>query len=105
MKRFLSVFLPLLFATANLFAQDSSNHDAAAGFMGFGCGCLFFIIAFAIQIAIAIWVYKDAKSRGMENALLLTILTVFTGVLGLIIYLLMRPKNKIMPPAGPQPPL
>ena len=102
MKRFLAVFLPLLFLAANLFAQDN-NHDAAAGFAGMGCGCLFLCIMIAIQIAIAVWVYKDAKSRGMENALLLTILTVFTGILGLIIYLLMRPKNKIMPPPGGPP--
>jgi len=37
----------------------------------------------------------------MDNAVLLTILTAVTGLLGFIIYLLMRPKTKIgEPPAG-----
>ncbi len=109
MKRVLLAVFSSLFFCANLFAQETTNNDAAgaaAGFMGLGCTCIVVIVALGIQIALAVWVYKDARSRGMENAMLLTVLTVFTGLLGLIIYLLMRPKEKIIPPpSGPQTPL
>jgi hypothetical protein len=97
MKRFLAT-LPVLVAATNLFAQDATPAEdaagaAAAGIAGLGCSCLIIIVALAIQIAIAVWVYRDAKSRGMDNAVLLTVVAVFTGLLGLVLYLLMRPKG------------
>ena len=100
MKRALAA-LPLLIAATTLLAQDATPGDdaagaAAAGIAGLGCSCLIVIVALAIQIAIAVWVYRDAKSRGMENAVLLTIVAVFTGILGLILYLLMRPKGNMV---------
>jgi len=103
MKRLLAG-LPLLAPLAVL-AQDASPANdaagAAAGFLGLGCGCIIWLVIMAVWIGLAVYVYKDAKARGMENAILLTILTLFTGILGFIIYLLMRPKNKIgEPPAG-----
>ena len=55
------------------------------------------LVCLAIWIALAFWVYQDAKSRGMDNAILLTIVTAITGILGLIIYLLMRPKGILVP--------
>jgi len=96
MKRFLPGLFTL-FAVTNLFAQDTDAREAAAGIAGLGCGCFIALIALGIQIAIAVWVYRDAKSRGMDNAVLLTILTVLTGLLGLLIYLLMRPKGILVP--------
>ena len=98
MKRFLPVLLFSL-SSGNLFAQDSDAEKAgsAVGALFAGtCGCVFCLVIFAIWIALAVWVYKDAKSRGMDNAMLLTIVTVITGVLGLIIYLLMRPKVNLV---------
>ena len=102
MKRFL-LGLPGLLMVTNLLAQsadDSPANDqagAAAAFAGMGCSCLIGLVALAVWIALAIWVYRDAKSRGMDNAVLLTIVTVITGILGLIIYLLMRPKGNLVP--------
>jgi len=97
MKRFL-VGLPIFFFTVlSLFAQDTDSSPTAEGvagaLAGAGCGCIIFLVALGIQIAIAVWVYRDAKARGMDNALLLTILCIFTGLLGLLIYFLMRPKG------------
>jgi len=46
-------------------------------------------IWFIIGILICIWVYKDAKSRGMSPVLWLLI-TLFLGIIGLIIYLVIR---------------
>ena len=109
MKRFLPTFLLLLFAVTNLFAQsgtpmDGSSPDdaaaAAAGLAALGCGLIPCILGLAISIGLAIFVYKDATKRGMDNAVLLTIVTVITGPLGLVIYLLMRPKGNV-PPSGP----
>ena len=101
MKRFLPT-LPFLFAVTNLLAQDSTPEDAAkggavAGLIGGTCGCIFGLVGLAVWIFLVIWVYKDAKSRGMDNAVLLTIVTAITGLLGLIIYLLMRPKGNLVP--------
>ncbi len=98
MKRFLPA-LPFLFAATSLFAQDAdtnSSANAAGALVGGTCGCIGGLICLAIWIALALWVYKDAKSRGMDNAVLLTIVTAITGLLGLIIYLLMRPKGNLV---------
>lgn len=106
MKRFLAG-LPLFFTITTLLAQDDSPAadataspdaaaTAAAGLAALGCGVLPCIVGLAISIALAIWVYRDAKARGMDNALLLTIVTAITGLLGLVIYLLMRPKGTLV---------
>ena len=93
--------LPLLFFASSVLAQDATPADdaagAAAGLLAGACGCIVPLVALAIQLAIAFWVYKDAKARGMDNAVLLTVLTVFTGLIGLLIYLLMRPKGNLVP--------
>jgi len=47
------------------------------------------IIWFVIAIAVAIWVYKDAKKRDMNAAVWLLIVLV-TGCIGCIIYLVVR---------------
>ncbi len=99
MKRLLLSLTPLFLAIP-AFAQDatvSPASDDAANAAGafaalFGCGVLPCIVGLAIQIALAVWVYKDATKRGMENAVLLTVVTALTGLIGLLIYLLMRPK-------------
>ena len=99
MKRFLAA-VPFLLTATNLLAQDTDADKAAgaaAGLIGGTCGCIAFLVALGICIALAIWVYRDAKSRGMDNAVLLTIVTMITGILGLIIYLLMRPKGNLVP--------
>ena len=105
MKRILPG-LPLFLAAATLRAQDATETpaaaddaaSAAAGLAALGCGVVPCIIWFAIIIAMAVYVYRDATRRRMDNAILLTILTVVTGPLGLIIYLLMRPKGDLPPP-------
>lgn len=115
MKRFLPG-LPFVFAATNLLAQATTDGDAAGSPAGksasdatanaagalaaFGCGLVPCIIWLAIIIGMAIFVYKDATKRRMDNAVLLTIVTVITGPLGLILYLLMRPKTDVPPSAG-----
>ena len=55
------------------------------GLLGMFCPLIWFIIA----ILICIWVYRDAKSRGMSGGLWL-IITILLGIIGLIIYLVVR---------------
>ncbi len=102
MKRLL-VGLPLLFAASTLLAQEAAETTttndaagAAGALIGGTCGCVMGLVGLAIWIFLIIYVYKDAKARGMDNAVLLTIVTAFTGILGFIIYLLMRPKGSLM---------
>lgn len=100
MKRFLFGLSSLL-ALTPLLAQDASPTTeeaagAAGALIGGTCGCIGGLIGLAIWIFLIVFVYRDSKARGMENAILLTIVTAFTGLLGLIIYLLMRPKGNLV---------
>ena len=57
------------------------------------CGCLGFfgvvmVAILALNIALLIWVARDAKSRGMDNSILWMVLVMLTGIIGLIIYLM-----------------
>jgi len=76
------------------------NNDDAAGALG-ACGCLgffgFIIIAIiALNIALLVWVARDAKNRGMDSSILWMVLVMLTGIIGLIIYLLSRPQGNLI---------
>ncbi|MEP6685972.1 MAG: hypothetical protein ABJB22_04275 [Verrucomicrobiota bacterium] len=111
MKRLLAPSL-LFLSAAVVLAQDatatpedaaSPSAAAAAGLAACGMGMLLFpLIILAVNIALMIWVGKDAKARGMDNHVLWMVLTFFLGILGWIIYLLVRPKTTI-PPTVPPP--
>jgi hypothetical protein len=47
------------------------------------------IIWCIIAIVLAVWVYRDAESRG-ENGALWLIIVILLGIIGLIIYLIVR---------------
>jgi hypothetical protein len=87
--------LPLLFAflPLPLLAQETTPGEAAAGLAMMG-GCMFFVLAIiAINILILIWVYNDARARGVESPAIWLLVVFFTGLIGLIIYLVVRPKG------------
>ena len=78
------------------FAQDQPFQEDAAAATGMGCACLVLtlliaVASVAIWIGIVVWVYRDATARGAENAVLWLILVLVTGLIGLIIYLIVRP--------------
>jgi len=50
------------------------------------------IVWFIIAILIAVWVYRDAESKG-ESGVLWLIIVLITGIIGLIIWLIIR-RNK-----------
>ena len=66
---------------------------------GLGLICLIPIVFFIIAILLCVWVYRDAESRGMSGPLWL-IIVLITGIIGLIVYLIVR-KEKVPPGAPP----
>jgi hypothetical protein len=80
----------LLFSTP-LFAAQNDNT------LGFACGglFLFFAIIFIINILILVWVARDAKARD-NSSMGWLILVLVAGPIGLIVYLLARPKGEII---------
>ena len=60
-----------------------------------GVFCLLFVALFILFLFIAIWVYRDAESRGMSGVLWLIVVLLF-GIIGLIIYLVVR-HDKVQP--------
>jgi len=100
----LLISLTLIFvATAMASAQDdyyddyydwSDDSSAPWAFWGLFTGvmCIIPIIGFIIWIVLAIWVYKDAEKRDSSGALWL-IIVLITGLLGLIIWLVVRPPE------------
>ena len=60
------------------------------------------LVWFALAIIIAVYVYRDAEKRGMGGALWLVIILV-TGIIGLIVYLVVRKPETPAPPYGPPP--
>lgn len=65
---------------------------------GGGCGGLLFllVVAIALNVAMLVWVARDAKSRGMDGAVLWMVLVFFTSFIGLIIYLFARPQGNVV---------
>jgi len=55
---------------------------------------------FVVWILVAIWVYKDAESRGMGGVLWLLVVLLI-GLIGLIIYLVVRGSHPVRPPGYP----
>jgi uncharacterized membrane protein YhaH (DUF805 family) len=95
----LNLFLPVAAAlsTSSLWAQRRpGSADSAAGCAL--CGSLIFIpIALVVlNIALLVWVARDAKARGMDSAVIWMILVLFTSVFGLVIYLLSRPQGNLI---------
>lgn len=65
-----------------------------------GIGCLIPIVWFIVAILLCIWVYRDAESRGMSGVLWL-IVVLIAGIIGLIIYLVVRKEKKSEAPPPP----
>ena len=75
-------------------AAEEAAGCAACGTCG---GMMIFvpILFFALNIALLVWVARDAKSRGMDSSVLWMILVMFTSVIGLVIYILSRPQGEL----------
>jgi len=61
-------------------------------------GLVLLIVIFwlVIAILIAVWVHRDAESRGMNGALWVIIVFI-AGILGLVVYLIVREEKHAAP--------
>ena len=102
MTRFLRFAALALLSQAHLVAQQRPGEDAAAaaGLLGcLGCGTFVLVIPvilFVVQIALLVWVARDAKSRGMDSAVMWMIFVFLVPIVGLIVYLFSRPQGNVI---------
>src|ERR1035437_359440 len=88
-------------SVSSLLAQGNNDaNQAAAGAAGCaacGGGFLFVIVTvIALNIALLVWVSRDAKSRGMDSPVIWMILVMVTGLIGLVIYIFSRPQGNLI---------
>ena len=79
------------------------------GFLGFAfAGTMCIVVIFLpliIRILITVWIVKDARKRGKDSLLVPVILGLGFGVIGLIIWLLIRPAEGMAQPPMQYAPL
>lgn len=86
---------------ALLAAQSRSDDDAAAaaGLLGcLGCGTVLLaipILILIVQVILLVWVARDSKARGMDNAVMWIILVFVLPIVGFAVYLFSRPKGNL----------
>ena len=98
-QRLQFVFLTLasIVAPGIAWAQEMTDEEACAACAGIGGFFVFIVVAaIAINIALLVWVARDAKARGMDSSVLWMVLVMFTGLIGLLIYLFSRPQGNIV---------
>jgi Phospholipase_D-nuclease N-terminal len=87
-----------LAGAANCLAQQNDDAAGAAGCFACGGFVIFLVVGLVVlNVAILIWVARDAKARGMDSAILWMLLVFFLGIIGLVIYLLARPQGNTIP--------
>jgi hypothetical protein len=89
----------LCFTPLAAFAQMNDAGGAMSSLAGCGCCSSFIaipIVILALNIALLVWVARDAKARGMDSAVLWVLLVFFTSIIGLIIYILSRPQGNLV---------
>jgi hypothetical protein len=104
--------------TTNYFAASAQNGNYTyenvsmpwEEYSNICCGayCILYIIILIVWIFVIVWVYKDAEKRG-KSGILWAIIVFFTGIIGLIIWFVVRPKQiagaGYGPPVQPYQPL
>lgn len=83
---------------SSLVAAQTPYDTAGWGFLAGAC-LIWVIIWFIIWILVAIWVYRDAEKRGKSGALWL-IIVIILGLIGLIIWLVVRGGTGAGKPSG-----
>jgi uncharacterized membrane protein YhaH (DUF805 family) len=82
---------------AAAFLRDAD--DAAGAVACAGCGgfvLLLILLTFAMQIAILVWVARDAKARGMDAAVIWMLFVFLVPLIGLVVYVFSRPQGAIV---------
>jgi hypothetical protein len=58
---------------------------------------MFWLGLFALQIALLVWVARDAKARGMDGAVIWMLLVMCVPLIGLLVYIFARPQGNLIP--------
>jgi membrane protease YdiL (CAAX protease family) len=88
-----TILLILLVLLINIVTIATAQYDSYSSFTLAGACFFLIIIWFIIFLLISIWVYKDAERRGKSGALWL-IIVILLGLIGIIIWLIVRPPIK-----------
>ena len=88
--------------TTTYYEEDNDMEEvppaACAGCLAVGAAVpLVFLV---LSIGIALWIFRDAKERGIQSPPLWAILGFFFNILGLVIYLIARKNMSQGPPAA-----
>jgi FtsH-binding integral membrane protein len=87
--------LALAFAECG-WSRDSDPFAAAGGCAVCSSIIMIPIIFVVLNIALLVWVARDAKARGMDSSVLWMILVMFTSVIGLILYIFSSPQGPVV---------
>lgn len=88
------LFLLAVSALAQNVPDSASTAEGCAACSTF---LLIPVVIVVLDIALLVWVARDAKARGMDSAVLWMLLVFFTSFVGLIIYLFSRPQGNVIP--------
>ena len=103
LSSFVIIFLFIIIFGNIASAQSYYPFDPFAAWGAiWGACCFIYLIAFIFWILIGIYVYKDAEKRGKSGVLWLIVILIF-GIIGLIIWWLVRPPEISTPVYQPQP--
>ena len=89
----------LFVLSGTAFAQELTDEEAEACAGCAGCGgvMLFMIVVvITLNIALLVWVARDARARNMDSAALWMMLVMFASFIGLIIYICSRPQGHLV---------
>jgi len=82
-------------------AMKDFGKEAPKAAAACGASCIISLImgmvGLGIVVFLMIWTYKDATARGDANAILWPILSFFFPIIGLVVYLAVRPKGELGP--------
>ncbi|MCI0490803.1 MAG: PLDc N-terminal domain-containing protein [Blastocatellia bacterium] len=58
---------------------------------------IFILVAgLAFNVALLAWIARDSKARDLDNNVLWLVLVMFTGLIGLTIYIFSRPRGTLL---------
>lgn len=92
-KKLFFVYLAFLFFLLTATTNISATNVAVNYYPFIGATILIYLVIFCIWFAVAYWAYKDAERRGL-NGVLWGIVVFFGGIIGIIIYLVLRDEQK-----------
>ena len=102
-RMFALLSISLMALSPALLLAQANDDVAGAAAAGGGClacgGFLIFIVLgiIALNIALLVWVYRDAQNRGMENAIVWLIIVLVFGPIAAVVYLFSRTKGNLVP--------